>query len=53
MARELGVRQPAPVSAWLRDNIARMNGVTLREAVKYLPDGAEIVAEWKAGRQRR
>lgn len=27
----------------MRRNLERMNGVTLREAVKYLPDGDEIV----------
>jgi 3-methyladenine DNA glycosylase AlkD len=49
VARELGALQPVEVSAWLRRNLAGMNGVTLREAVKPLPDGAEIVEAWKRG----
>ena len=48
VAREIGVRHPDQVGAWLRANSSRMNGVTIREAVKYLPDGADILAEWKA-----
>jgi 3-methyladenine DNA glycosylase AlkD len=47
VAREVGQRNPARVSAWLRPNLARMNGVTIREAVKYLPDGDEILEAWK------
>jgi 3-methyladenine DNA glycosylase AlkD len=47
VARETGRRYPDDVSAWLRRNQSRMNGVTIREAVKYLPDGAEVLALWK------
>ena len=47
VARETGRRYPDDVSAWLRRNQAGMNGVTLREAVKYLPDGDEVLALWK------
>jgi 3-methyladenine DNA glycosylase AlkD len=47
VARELGKRQPDVVSAWLRRNLDRMNHVTLREAVKYLPDGDQIVSLWR------
>jgi len=47
VARETGRRYPDDVSAWLRRNQAGMNGVTIREAVKYLPDGDELLALWK------
>ncbi|MBI5087876.1 MAG: DNA alkylation repair protein [Actinobacteria bacterium] len=47
VARELGKRQPDVVSAWLGRNLDRMNHVTLREAVKYLPDGDQIVSLWR------
>ncbi len=40
-------RHPAAISAWLRADMARMNHVTLREAVKYLPDGDQIVQLWQ------
>ena len=46
VARETGRRHPDDVSAWVRRNLARMNGVTIREAVKYLPDGGEVLALW-------
>ena len=47
VARETGRRYPNDVSAWLRRNQAQMNGVTIREAVKYLPDGEELLELWK------
>ncbi|MCU1359512.1 MAG: alkylation repair enzyme [Ilumatobacteraceae bacterium] len=47
VAREVGQRQPAAISTWLRANLDRMNLVTLREAVKYLPDGDQIVEAWR------
>ena len=53
VAREVGFRHSQPVSTWLRANLERMNGVTIREAVKHLPDGDDIVAEWKAQSRRR
>ncbi len=37
--REVGKRRPAEVSAWLAPRTGRVSGVTVREAVKYLPDG--------------
>ena len=48
VARDTGRRYPDDVSAWLRRNQSRMNGVTIREAVTYLPDGAEVLALWQA-----
>ncbi|MCU1391971.1 MAG: alkylation repair enzyme [Ilumatobacteraceae bacterium] len=48
VARETAKRHPDDVSAWLRRNMSRMNGVTIREAVKHLPDGAALLATWKA-----
>jgi 3-methyladenine DNA glycosylase AlkD len=47
VSRELGKRRPELVSDWLRRNLDRMNHVTLREAVKYLPDGDQIVSLWR------
>jgi hypothetical protein len=41
------VRRCDVISAWLRQNLTRMNHVTLREAVKYLPDGDQIVDGWR------
>ncbi|MEO6123903.1 MAG: DNA alkylation repair protein [Ilumatobacteraceae bacterium] len=48
VAREIGSRDPAPVSTWLQANLGQMNGVTIGEAVKYLPDGGEIITAWTA-----
>jgi len=48
VARETGRCHPDEVSAWLRRNLVRMNGVTIREAVKHLPDGPEILSAWKS-----
>jgi 3-methyladenine DNA glycosylase AlkD len=48
VAREVGRLHPELVSPWVRANLGRMSGVTFREAVKYLPDGAELTAAWKA-----
>jgi 3-methyladenine DNA glycosylase AlkD len=48
VAREVAARHPAEVSAWLRANMARMNMVTLREPVKYLPDGSELLARYRS-----
>jgi 3-methyladenine DNA glycosylase AlkD len=47
VAREVGRRQPEVISEWLRRNLSQMNHVTLREAVKYLPDGDQIVEGWR------
>lgn len=35
--REVGKRRPEPVAAWLAPRTHRTSGVTIREAVKYLP----------------
>jgi 3-methyladenine DNA glycosylase AlkD len=37
--REAGKRRPAEVTAWLAPRTHRASGVTMREAVKYLPPG--------------
>jgi 3-methyladenine DNA glycosylase AlkD len=49
--REYGKKQPEPVTAWLRPRIGRVSGVTIREAVKYLPEAerAELLAAYKRG----
>jgi 3-methyladenine DNA glycosylase AlkD len=47
VSRETGRRHPELVSPWVRANLDRMNAVTIREAVKYLPDGDELLAAWK------
>ena len=42
--REAGRRRPDEVAAWLRPRTHRASGVTMREAVKYLPpDEAELL----------
>jgi 3-methyladenine DNA glycosylase AlkD len=48
IARDTSRRHPDPIDAWVRSNLDRMNGVTIREAVKYLPDGPALLAAWKA-----
>jgi 3-methyladenine DNA glycosylase AlkD len=50
--REAGKRRPADVIAWLAPRTARASGVTLREAVKYLPaeDAARLLAAYRARR---
>ena len=35
--REVGKRRPVEVTAWLAPRTHRASGVTMREAVKYLP----------------
>lgn len=40
--REAAKRRPGEVSKWLRPRLGRASGVTVREAVKYLPDGDEL-----------
>ena len=42
VAREVAARHPEPVSQWLRDNMAAMNLVTLREPLRRLPDAIEL-----------
>jgi 3-methyladenine DNA glycosylase AlkD len=48
--REAGKKQPAAVIAWLEPRMARASGVTVREAVKYLPsvDAARLIATYRA-----
>jgi 3-methyladenine DNA glycosylase AlkD len=48
--RETSKKRPELVSAWLRPRAARASGVTVREAVKYLPapDRDAIMASYRA-----
>jgi 3-methyladenine DNA glycosylase AlkD len=50
--REAGRRRPADVAAWLGPRTGRASGVTLREAVKYLPeaDAARLMTAYRAKR---
>ncbi len=52
--REVGKRDPASVVAWLEPRLRRASGVTVREAVKYLPDGdrARLLAAYRRGHPR-
>jgi 3-methyladenine DNA glycosylase AlkD len=47
--REVGKRRPAEVVAWLAPRTDRASGVTMREAVKYLPpaDAARMMAAYR------
>jgi 3-methyladenine DNA glycosylase AlkD len=49
--RETAKRQPALVLGWLAPRTDRVSGVTLREAVKYLPaaDRDRLMAAYRAG----
>jgi 3-methyladenine DNA glycosylase AlkD len=51
--REAGKQRPADVVAWLADRTDRASGVTMREAVKYLPedDAARLMAAYRARRK--
>ncbi len=53
--RETSKRRPAMVTTWLLPRAARASGVTVREAVKYLPadDRAAILAAYAAGHTKR
>lgn len=52
--REAGKTRPGEVTAWLAERIDRVSGVTLREAVKYLPeDDARRLRAAYRGRSRR
>lgn len=44
VAREVAARHPEQVSRWLRDNMAAMNLITLREPMRRLPDATELRA---------
>ena len=50
--REVGKRRPAQVAAWLAPRTHRASGVTMREAVKYLPpaDAERLMAAYKEKR---
>ena len=50
--REAGTRRPDEVAAWLAPRTGRASGVTMREAVKYLP-AAEAERLMHAYRERR
>ena len=48
--REAGKRRPAEIVAWLAPRTHRASGVTMREAVKYLPraDAERLVTAYRA-----
>ena len=50
--REAGKRRPDEVIAWLGPRTDRASGVTMREAVKYLPerDATRLMAAYRDGR---
>jgi 3-methyladenine DNA glycosylase AlkD len=52
--RETGKRQPDLVAAWLLPRAATASGVTVREAVKWLPAGQRdaLLAAHRAGKAR-
>jgi len=52
VAREEGRRRPEAVTAWARSVLPRMSHVTIREVVKPLPEGPELLADWRASRAR-
>jgi len=47
--REAGKKRPAEVAAWVAPRAHRASGVTMREAVKYLPpeDAARLIAAYR------
>ena len=53
--REAGKRRPDAVVAWLEPRVQRASGVTMREAVKYLPsaDAERLMTASRARRPRR
>lgn len=53
--REAGKRRPEEVIAWLRPRTARASGVTMREAVKYLPpvDAGALMTAYREKRPVR
>lgn len=50
--REVGKRAPERVIGWLEPRIPRVSGVTIREAVKYLPDAdaERLLVAYRSGR---
>lgn len=53
--REAAKRRPDAVIAWLEPRVPRASGVTMREAVKYLPspDAERLMAAYRARRPGR
>ncbi|WP_395109441.1 DNA alkylation repair protein [Actinomadura sp. SCN-SB] len=53
--RELSKKDPSWVRAWVEPRVARISGVTLREAVRHLPadDAARLKAAYEKARQAR
>lgn len=51
--REVAAGHPHEVSAWLREHMATMNLITLREPLRRLPDAAELRALYDASGQAR
>lgn len=52
--REAGKRDPAAVTAWLEPRLHRASGVTVREAVKHLPeDDRQRLQAWSRPAERR
>lgn len=53
--REAGRQRPDEVAAWVAPRTHRASGVTMREAVKYLPpqDGARLMSAYREGRPAR
>ena len=49
--REAGKRRAPEVIAWLAPRTGRASGVTMREAVRYLPnlDAARLMSAYRAG----
>jgi 3-methyladenine DNA glycosylase AlkD len=52
--RETAKKEPALVTAWLRPRVGRVSGVTIREAVKWLPgtDRDELLSGYRAARRK-
>jgi 3-methyladenine DNA glycosylase AlkD len=50
VAREVGARHPDELRGWLLERLDRLGAVTLREAIKPLPDGDAVLAAWRAQR---
>lgn len=50
--REVGRRRPVLVTEWLLPRAGRASGMTVRDAIKYLPaeDRQEILAAYRSGR---
>lgn len=48
--RETSKKRPELVHAWIAPRISRASGVTVREAVKYLPEKDALLAQYRASR---